>query len=164
MNTPPEGTMNEGDNVEGLECLNPYQYNISDQRCHSELMDALLESDCPHEYGQTISVVRNGQQLAKQILEGFEFIDARESCLEEAASFICLFAYRLCSSSGVYIQPTSSRCVELRDLLCQTDWETAIMSGIALPNCSVLPSTPASCVTNVSASINMTRTDEIGKI
>ena len=109
-------------------------------------------------------MVRNGQQLAKQILEGLELIGARKSCLEEAASFICLFAYRLCSSSGVYIQPTSTQCVELRDLLCQAEWETADMFGIALPNCNVLPSTPASCVTNVSTSINMTGTDEIGKI
>ena len=160
--TPPEGTMNETD----LECLNPFQYDLSDQRCHSVLLDALSESDCPHESGQSITVVRNGQELANQIVLGLEFVRASESCLVEATSVLCLYAYGLCSSSGVYIQPTSSQCEELRDSLCQTEWETALSFDIALPNCNDLPSALARCSsldeTKSNFTLNVTVIDDKG--
>ena len=165
LNTLLEDTKNETDIFGDMECLNPYQYDESDRTCHSELLDALSESDCAHEYGQAISVVRNGQELANQIFAGLEFIRATEYCLVEATSFLCLYAYGLCSSSGVYIQPTSSQCEELRDSLCQTEWETTIRFGIALPNCNDLPTSPVSCLnfeeSNSSTPINMTGADEI---
>ena len=161
ITTSPEGT----DGNKNLECLNSYFYDLSDDICYSELLDALSDSNCPHEGGQAISLVRNGQQLANQIFQGLEFIHARESCLVEATSFLCLYAYGLCSSTGVYIQPTSSQCVELRDSLCQTEWVTAKRFGIALPNCNDLPSRPVNCPEfNSSIPMNMTGMNERGKL
>ena len=71
--TSPEGT----DGNRNLKCLNSYFYDISNDRCYSELLDVLSESNCPHEGGQAILLIRNGQQLANQIFQGLEFIHAR---------------------------------------------------------------------------------------
>ncbi len=76
-------------------------YNNSDERCHFELLDALTASNCLGGPGLSILVQRDGLELVHKIIQGFEFIGASESCLTEATSFMCLYAYGLCSSSGV---------------------------------------------------------------
>lgn len=136
-------------------------------RCHTELMNALSQSNCLHEPGQPISITRGDRsQLANQFLQGLTAFGASSSCITEASSFVCLFAYGLCSSTGVYIQPTSSQCEELRDSLCSSEWVAAINFGIDLPDCNDFPSTLDYCSQseemNDTTLINTTETSEDG--
>ena len=81
-------------------------------------------------------MTKDGQQLASEVLLGLQALGASETCITEAAPFLCLYAYGLCSSTGVYIQPTLSQCVEVRDNLCSLEWTTALNFDIALPDCN----------------------------
>ncbi len=78
---------------------------------------------------------------------------ASESCLTEAMSLMCLYAYGLCSESGVYIQPTQGQCEELRDSVCQSEWATAVNFGIDLPDCNRFPASSAHCAESSNTSI-----------
>ena len=110
-------------------------------------------------------MIRNGDQLVSQIFQGLEFLRAPGSCMQEAVPFICLYAYGVCSSSGIYLQPTSSQCEELRDSLCRVEWEAAINIGIALPYCGDFPDMlSARCLdSNNSTHLNSSEPDQNGK-
>ena len=113
---------------------------------------------------EEILVIRNGDQLAGQIFQGLEFLRAPDSCIQEAVPLICLYAYGVCSSSGVYLQPTSSQCEELRDSLCHAEWETAVNIGITLPYCGDLPDISVSCLdSNIGTHLNSSTPDQNGK-
>ena len=111
-------------------------------------------------------VTTDGQQLASQVLLGLQALGASETCITEAAPFLCLYAYGLCSSTGVYIQPTLSQCVEVRDNLCSLEWTTALNFDIALPDCNQFPFESQTCIAtnNNTDSVNTTSETTEGEI
>jgi len=117
-----------------------------DDRCRLALFNDLTTSSCLNEDEESILAVRNGEQLASLFFRGLEVLRASESCVTVIVPFICLYAYGVCSSSGEYLQPTFNQCEELRDSLCQWEWETAFSFGIALPDCGRFPEVSSDCL------------------
>jgi len=114
--------------------------------CQPHLLAVLSESNC--ELEPPLLVTSEGQLLASQVLQGLQTLGASDTCIMEAAPFLCLYAYGLCSSTGVYLQPSSSQCEEVRDNLCSFEWATALQFGIALPSCEQFSSEAPTCLTS----------------
>ena len=61
---------------------------------------------------------------------------ASDACAVEVKPFLCLYFFGLCdSASGVTYQPTAGHCRNLRDEVCELEWNVAVSFGLELPDC-----------------------------
>ena len=102
--------------------------------------------NCDTDIGGNILVQQNDESTASQILFGLDnFIKPSPECRELVVPFLCLYQFGLCDTSGIFIQPTIGQCEEIRDVVCRTEWATALGYGIDLPNCEIFPMESPSC-------------------
>ena len=113
-------------------------YDVDRSVCFMELQEALSSSQCSQNWEDPVMVVNNAKNEAYQLFK-LDFIDASEDCKNIIIPFLCLHLFGLCSHSGVAIQPTSSHCKEIRDLVCQIEWARTLQHGINLPDCDSFP-------------------------
>ena len=88
---------------------------------------------------------QNDESTASQILLGLNIINLSPECRELVVPFLCLYLFGLCDTSGSFIQPTIGQCEEIRDVVCRTEWATALRFGIDLPDCGIFPMESPSC-------------------
>ena len=127
------------------ECSASQPYVMRDGVCQAPLTSLLLSVNCAPDSDGNILVLQNEESTASQLISGLEFLQPSDACREAVVPFLCLSIFGLCSESGVSIQPTSGRCEEIRDVLCQREWTTAVSFGFSLPDCNIFPNESASC-------------------
>ena len=114
--------------------------------CENSLVDILSSMNCDTDLGESILVQQNDESTARQILFGLNnLIKPSSECRELVVPFLCLYQFGLCDTSGIFIQPTIGQCEEIRDVVCRTEWATALRFGIDLPDCRILPMESPSC-------------------
>ena len=69
---------------------------------------------------------------------------------DEVEEFLCRVAFQPCDSNSYIHLPNKTTCENIRDKICQREWESLqniTMNSSLLPNCSLLPdvSTPPTC-------------------
>ena len=103
--------------------------------------------NCDTDLGGNILVQQNEEEsIASQILLRLDnFIKPSPECRELVVPFLCLYQFGLCDMSGIIIQPTIGQCEEIRDVVCPTEWATALRFGIDLPDCGIFPTESSSC-------------------
>ena len=102
--------------------------------------------NCDTDIGGSILVQQNDESTASQILLGLDnFIKLSPECRELVVPFLCLYLFGLCDMSGIFIQPTIGQCEEIRDVVCRTEWATALRFSIDLPDCEIFPMESPSC-------------------
>ena len=102
--------------------------------------------NCDTDLEGNILVKQNDESTASQILLGLDnFIKPTPECRELVVPFLCLYQFGLCDMSGIFIQPTIAQCEEIRDVVCRTEWATALRFGIDLPDCGIFPMESPSC-------------------
>ena len=80
---------------------------------------------------------QNDESTAKQILFGLgDFITPSPECRELVVPFLCLYLFGLYDMSGISI---IGQCEEIRDVVCFTEWATALRYGIDLSDCGIFP-------------------------
>ena len=121
----------------------PFHYN---QSCFlTEFSNILSSSYClpgPEGY---ISVLRNEEATATQLINGLTSLGASAECLSKAVPFLCLHLFGLCDVSAVAIQSTSSQGKEIRDTTCPQQWMFLDKLDIGLPDCEIFPVKSLSC-------------------
>ena len=136
MNTPIEGRNNQT-------CPNTL---IKNTICENSLVDVLSSMNCDPDLGGSILVQQNDESTASQILFGLDnFLNPSPECRELVVPFLCLYLFGLCDMSGIFIQPTIGQCEEIRDVVCHTEWATALRFNIDLPDCGIFPTESPSC-------------------
>ena len=113
--------------------------------CESSLVDILSSMNCDTDFGRSILIQQNDESTASQIVFGLNFIKPSPECRELVVPFLCLYLFGLCDTSGIFIQPTMGQCEEMRDVVCRTEWATALRFGINLPDCGIFPMESPSC-------------------
>ena len=144
-----QGSSNVGNTSTDLEveCF-PYPTTTSGSSgvCQTELTDTLLSLNC--DTGETPLVLRDAEASAtppSQLLPLLQFLNPSPACSEAVVPFLCVFLFGLCDSSGVSIQPTSTQCEHIRDVLCPDEWTQA--AGLTeLPDCSIFPAEQDFCL------------------
>ena len=102
-------------------------------------------------------VVRNEEATATQLINELNSIGASVECRRKAIPFVCQHLFGLCGGLGVFIQPTSSQCEEIRELICQQEWGIIEKLSMDLQDCAMFPAETSSCPTlNKSHSTNET--------
>ncbi len=129
----------------GAECSASQPYAMRDGVCQAPLTSLLLSVNCAPDSDGNILVLQNEESTASQLISGLEFLQPSDACREAVVPFLCLSIFGLCSESGVSIQPTSGRCEEIRDVLCQREWTAAVSFGLSLPDCNDFLIESASC-------------------
>ena len=125
----------------GQECLSAAPYGMNGI-CHSALSNNLLSKKCTP---GDVRVLQNAESIASDLLSRLDFLNPSDDCRRAVVPFLCLYLFGLCDKSGVSVQPTSSRCVEIRDRLCPTQWALAVQLGADLPECGSFPMESPSC-------------------
>ena len=119
---------------------------IQNSVCEKSLVDILSSMNCDTDLGEGILVQQNDESTASQILFGLNnFLNPSPECRELVVPFLCLYQFGLCGMSGIFIQPTIGQCEEIRDVVCRTEWATALRFGINLPDCGIFPTESPSC-------------------
>ena len=118
---------------------------IQNSVCENSLVDILSSMNCDTDLGGNILVKQNDESTASQILFGLDIINPSPECRELVVPFLCLYQFGLCDMSGIFIQPTIGQCEEIRDVVCPTEWATALGFGIDLPDCGIFPMESPSC-------------------
>ena len=139
-------------------CSGTIEYDTSQGICVMEFYEALSASHCSQNIADPFLVLNDAMEEANQLLNLLDYL-ASDDCKSEVVPFLCLHLFGLCSSSGDIIQPTSSQCKEIRDSLCQTEWDAALKMGFNLPDCNDFPQESGYCL-NLSAS-NMYLTGKV---
>ena len=104
---------------------------ITNSVCENSLVDILSSMNCDTDLGGNILVQQNGESTASQIQYGLDnFINPSPECRELMVPFLCLHLFGLCDMSGIFIRPTIVQCEEIRDVVCHTEWATALRFGI----------------------------------
>jgi hypothetical protein len=124
-------------------CSSSIPYPTRGGICESVLEDILFSMNCDSE--GTPLVLRDEESTARELISALEILRPSPECREAVTPFLCQFLFGLCDSSGVSLQPTSGQCEDLRDRVCRTEWSTALMFGVDLPDCEDFPSEQASC-------------------
>ena len=125
------------------ECSSAFPYPTPGGTCQTELESILLQKNCDSE-GVPL-VLRDEESTARDLISSLEILGLSDECREAVTPFLCLYLFGLCDSSGVSLQPTSGQCVDVRDRVCRTEWDTALSLGVDLPDCESFPSEQASC-------------------
>ena len=90
-------------------------------------------------------MLRDEETRASQLLPLLNFLNPSAACSEAVVPFLCVFLFGLCDSSGVSIQPTSTQCEQIRDVLCPDEWMVASQfDDVELPDCNSFPAEQAS--------------------
>ena len=97
---------------------------------------------------------QNDESTANQILSGLNFLSPSPECRELVVSFLCHYMFGLCDMSGISIQLTIGQCEEIRDVVCPTEWATALSFGFDLPDCGIFPMESPSCPVLNGSDIN----------
>ena len=101
-------------------------------------------------------VVRNEEARATQLINELISIGASVECRRKAIPFVCQHLFGLCGGLGVFIQPTSSQCEEIREVICQQEWGS-IEKLSMVQDCAMFPAETSSCpALNESHSTNET--------
>ncbi len=132
-----------------MECSSAIPYPEGGM-CQSVLEATLLSMNC--ESGESLSVLRNEENNARLLFFALNQGSPSPECMAAVTPLLCVHLFGLCDSSGVSIQPTSGECRNIRDNLCSVEWQTAIMSGLDLPDCDIFPEEQASCTGRDSGS------------
>ena len=101
--------------------------------------------NCDTDLGGNILVTQNDESTASQMVFGLSIIKPSPECRELVVPFLCLYLFGLCDMLGIFIQPTIGQCEEIRDVVCTTEWATALRFGIDLPDCGIFPKESLSC-------------------
>ena len=132
--------------------INPISYKGS--VCWEELssLKSCLLSDDSSENSHPLVVTIDGEGDAELALSAVDTFASPE-CAVEVKPFLCLYFFGLMSdtSYNVYYQPSAEHCVNLRDDVCEMEWNLAqvLISGLKLPDCNEqLPSRIEPCNEN----------------
>ena len=102
-------------------------------------------------------VVRNEEATATQLINELISIGSSVECRSKAIPFVCQHLFGLCGGLGVFIQPTSNQCKEIREVICQQEWVNIEKHSMDLQDCAMFPSETSSCpALNESHSTNET--------
>ena len=157
-NTNGSTNASEGNSV----CSASLQYSTNNGICQTELANILISSNCLPDPEGGVAVMRNDEALATQLIYGLASLGVSAECLSKTLPFLCLHLFGLCGGSGIYIQPTSSQCEEIRDTTCQQQWMFVERLNIGLPECDIFPAKIMSCPTlNGSLSTKETVTSNV---
>ena len=102
-------------------------------------------------------VVRNEEDTATQLINELISIGASVECRRKVIPFVCQHLFGLCGGLGVFIQPNSSQCEEIREVICQQEWRIIEKFSMDLQDCTIFPAETSSCpALNESPSRNKT--------
>ena len=118
---------------------------IQNSVCKNSLVDILSSMNCDTDLRGSILVQQNDESTASRIVFGLNIINPSPECRELVVPFLCLYLFGLCDMSGIFIQPTIGQCEEIRDVVCRTEWVTALRLGIDLPDCENFRMESQSC-------------------
>jgi hypothetical protein len=124
----------------GQASIDPITYRGS--VCWEELnllKNCLLE-DGSNKHSHPLVVTTDNADDADMALSAVNTFASPE-CAVEVKLFLCLYFFGLMSdtSDRVYYQPSDSHCMNLRDDVCESEWNLAqviIISGLELPDCN----------------------------
>ena len=128
-------------------CRTALQYDMTLDICLVELSNILSSSNCPSNSEEIMFVKKGEEATAIQILNKLHSTEASTECRRKAVPFLCLHLFGLCVESGVSIQPTAGQCEEIRDIICQEEWE--VIAG-DIPDCVTFPSASTSSCTTIN--------------
>ena len=119
---------------------------VTNSVCLDMLVGILQSKDCDIDPEEGVLVQRNQESTANQLVSGLGLIKPSPECQRVALPFFCLYLFGLCDkSSGISIRPTIGQCEEIRDVICPTEWATALRFGFNLPDCKIFPMESQSC-------------------
>ena len=127
----------------------PYGSDDSDV-CHSELANILTSLQCDPGERLMVLDIDDAQSNARQLLGGLALLsrilsEPNLACQEAAPSFLCLYFFGLCDSSGMHIQPTFNECSRIKDVCREELILVRDNFDLELPDCSSFPMEQASC-------------------
>ena len=78
------------------------------------------------------------------------FIKPSDKCRDAVIPFLCLYTFGLCGEDGREYQPTEAQCSDIRDNLCESEWQRAasllaLSEQPPLPDCSSLDDNGLTC-------------------
>ena len=111
--------MNASDSTADPVCSASFCYSTIGAICQTELENILTSSNCPSD-AENVFVVRNEEMRATQLITELTGIGASFECRKNVVAFACLQLFGLCGGSGVFIQPSSNQCEDIRDTTQQT--------------------------------------------
>ena len=119
---------------------------VTNSVCLDMLVGILQSMNCDIDYERGVLVQQNQESTANLLVTGLELIKPSPECQRVALPFFCLYLFGLCdNSSGVSIYPTTEQCEEIRDVICPTEWATALSFDFNLPDCKIFPMESPSC-------------------
>ena len=139
--TTTNGTAASSDSV----CSVPLQYATTNGVCLTEFANILTSANCPLDQERNVLVVRNEEDTATQLINELISIGASVECRRKVIPFVCQHLFGLCGELGVFIQPTSSQCEEIRDVMCQLEWRNIKKFSMDFQDCTIFPATTSSC-------------------
>ena len=125
-------------------CLAPFHYSTTSAICQTEFLDILNFSNCSSDQ-ENVFVVRNKEMMATQLIDNLTSIGASFECRRKFIPFLCLQLFGLCGGSGVFIQPSSNQCEDIRTELSQLGCNISDILAMDLLDCAVLPPETPSC-------------------
>ena len=123
----------------GQASIDPITY--SGPVCREELnslKSCLLEDGNKHSHPLVVTTDYEGDaELALSAVGAFVL---NPECAVEVKPFLCLYFFGLMSdtSNRVYYQPSAGHCKNLRDDVCESEWNLAqvVISELELPDCN----------------------------
>ena len=149
--------MNASDSTDNSVCLAPFRYSTIGVICQTELENILNSSNCPSD-AENVFLVRNEEVKVTQLIAELTGIGASLECKRKVVKFIYLQLFGLCGGSGVFIQPSSNQCEDIRDTLNKKECSniSSILEQDFL-DCAILPLKTLSCPTQYNGNpINRT--------
>ena len=92
------------------------------------------------------------EEIVDNVLFGLDFyIKPSDECRRAVVPLLCFYSFGLCGTYNVDYRPTAAECREVRDSICQSEWQAAEkfleLSGrqFLLPDCSSLSDKGLQC-------------------
>ena len=90
-------------------------------------------------------VVRNEEATSTQLINELISIGASVECRRKVIPFVCQHLFGMCGELEVFIQPNSSQCEEIREVICQQEWRIIEKICMDLQDCTMFPAGTLSC-------------------
>lgn len=145
------GDSNQSSSSGGGICRNAYSGKI----CFNELTqytscDSPGTRDTPY-ISNTMQDQMEIEETVDQLVFALDLlIQPSKECRCAVVPFLCVYFFGACGSGNDDYRPTSSQCRDVRDSVCQREWEEAsalldLQDLPQLPDCSTLPDDGLNC-------------------
>ena len=88
-----------------------------------------------------------GEADVKGLLDGLNFLNPSQECIDAMVPFLCLSAFRSCDSGNNLHTSKREDCIFIRDDVCASEWNQAalFLGAENLPVCENLPPKTDDC-------------------